>query len=238
MMETLYENAGFQQLTGGAMRPGGLALTRQMLAACALAPGSRVLDVGCGLGATMALLEQLGLRPAGIDESPEILRKACASHPHMDIRQGSADALPWKNGAFQGVLCECSFSLFAAPNAALLEFWRVLAPGGRLAISDFYSRDEQAGGYPAGTCLSGALPPRVRRQQLQAAGFHCLCHEDATDHLRQFTARMVWEYGSAEAFWRTMLPGACASGGNAPAKRPRLGYGWSIWEKRGGGTDD
>lgn len=236
MMETLYENAGFQQLTEGAMRPGGLALTRQVLAACALAPGSRVLDAGCGLGATMALMERLGLRPAGIDGSPGILKKAAASHPHMDMRLGSADALPWKDGAFAGVLCECSFSLFSHPGGALSEFRRVLAPGGRLAISDFYSREEQAGGYPSGTCLGGAVPPKAQRGLLENAGFACLCWTDATDHLRQFTARMVWEYGSASAFWRAMLPGACAGGGT-PAKGPRLGYAWSIWERKGGGAD-
>ena len=48
-------------------RPGGIALTKQLLEKVNLAPHSKVLDLGCGQGDTVSLLNELGYDAIGID---------------------------------------------------------------------------------------------------------------------------------------------------------------------------
>lgn len=55
----------------------------------------------------------------------------------IDWRQGQAEALPFENAAFDAVLCQFGLNFFAEPQNALREMWRVLAPGGRLAVAVF-----------------------------------------------------------------------------------------------------
>ena len=58
----LYEEPALAALTGGALRPGGVTLTRELLTCCRPAPGARVLDVGCGSGHSLAVLaDEFGL---------------------------------------------------------------------------------------------------------------------------------------------------------------------------------
>ena len=52
----LYEQPELTWLTGGALRPGGVTLTRELLTCCRPTPGARVLDVGCGPGHSLAVL--------------------------------------------------------------------------------------------------------------------------------------------------------------------------------------
>ncbi len=234
--KNLYENEEFQRFTGGALRPGGLELTGELLEAAALPKGANLLDVGCGLGETVAYLAERGFAAAGAEPSPQLLKKALQKYPNLELRQAVAEALPWPDSRFDAALCECSFSLFKSPPRALAELHRVLQSGGRLLMSDFYLREgpETAGeALPQGSCLRGAKSPEALRALLQNGGFAPLLWRDAAPYLRGFTARMVWEYGSAEGFWRQMLPAACPAGGGLgkPPKPPKLGYAYSIWKK-------
>ena len=71
-METLhpYESAGLREVTGPTLRPGGFSLTRRAVELCNLPAGALVLDIGCGLGATVHWLEaNFGLKTLGLDAS-------------------------------------------------------------------------------------------------------------------------------------------------------------------------
>lgn len=73
---------------------------RAMLAAARLAPGWRVLDVGCGSGELLALLDDAGAVTAGCDPSPSMLELARARSPFSDLRVAAGEDLPWPDDAF------------------------------------------------------------------------------------------------------------------------------------------
>jgi SAM-dependent methyltransferase len=110
-----------------------------------LAPsaGEDVLVIGFGPGVGLRLLSGLaGIgRVAGIDPSQAMLdharrrnRDAC-ERGTMQLRLGAADALPWPDRSFDGVVAVNSMQLWSPLPASLAEVARVLRPGGRLISS-------------------------------------------------------------------------------------------------------
>jgi SAM-dependent methyltransferase len=185
-----YERPELRKALGACLRPGGLGLTRRAVEACRFAPGARVLDVGCGPGATVGLLRALDLAPLGLDLSEELLglaRTALAAEPDKRDRpdrpggaaqpatpaplappppllNGRAEALPVRNRSLDGLLYECVLSLADDPGECLDEARRALAPGGRLVCSDLYRRDHP---WEAGRQGENPAAPR---DCLQGAG--------------------------------------------------------------------
>lgn len=107
----------------------------------------RVLDLGCGTGALVTALGAWGVRVArytGADLSPGMLRMAAGKAAGAGFPAGfvaaSADALPFRDGAFDTVLTASSLHFWERPEAALAEARRVLRPGGRLLLVD-WARD-------------------------------------------------------------------------------------------------
>ena len=97
----------------------------------------RVLEVGCGTGTLVAALAERGARVWGIDAEPEMLEIARQRVPAgVGLKQGRAEALPFKDGWFDRVVMRVSLHLFDRP-AAIAEARRVLGPDGRLAIATF-----------------------------------------------------------------------------------------------------
>ena len=77
-----YESEAVRAATGPTIRPGGLALTGRAADVCQLGPGDRVLDVGCGTGATAQFLQaQYGATVIGMDRSRILLAEACQQQP-------------------------------------------------------------------------------------------------------------------------------------------------------------
>lgn len=110
--------------------------------ALALAPGERVLDVGCGPGllcAEMAETVGTGGAVVGVDTADSMLRIAGQNGSglrQMSVRSGEATSLPADNGAFDAVVCTQVLEYVPDVTAALAEFRRVLRPGGRLLLVD------------------------------------------------------------------------------------------------------
>ena len=104
----------------------------------AIAPGERVLDVGCGTG---VLAREAAARagPAGrvigLDLNEGMLAVARRLRPEIDWRQGDALDLPFADHAFDVVVSQFALMFFPDRPRALREMWRVLAPGGRLAVA-------------------------------------------------------------------------------------------------------
>lgn len=114
----------------------------ELLEEVALQSGDRALDVGCGTGivarraagAVGADGEIVGLDPN--EGMLEVARDASADlGPAIEWRRGEAEALPFPDERFDVVFCQQTLQFVTEPDGALREMHRVLAEGGRLALS-------------------------------------------------------------------------------------------------------
>lgn len=112
----------------------------RLVEAAGVGPGARVLDVACGTGIVARIAAPLAGpqgHVSGLDVNPGMLAVAARRAPAVHWRQGQAEVLPCEDSAFDAVLCQFGLNFFADPRNALREMWRVLAPGGRLAVAVF-----------------------------------------------------------------------------------------------------
>ena len=147
----------------GPLHPGGTEATARLLDRADVGPGTRVLDVGCGAGDALSVARDRGADAVGIDRSP--------SAP--GAIQGDATALPVQDSSVDVLLAECVLCLTDLP-AALAEARRVLAAGGRLAVSDVVVSSDGPDIPDVAAealCLSGARSRDRLRGELSDAGF-------------------------------------------------------------------
>ncbi|MQY18175.1 class I SAM-dependent methyltransferase [Nocardia macrotermitis] len=152
--ERAWRPAGFFIATGRTMQADRVDAARTLH----LDRAHSVLDIACGPGNfTHYLSEQLapGGQAVGIDFSVPMLRRARADNagPHVGYVRGDARRLPFPDGSFDAVCCFGALYLIPDPLTAAQEMIRVLAPGGRIAISTSH-RDENWFGR-AGTVIGG-----------------------------------------------------------------------------------
>jgi SAM-dependent methyltransferase len=138
-------------------------------AVAALRPGEVVLDLGSGSGLD-ALLAARRVGPAGqvygIDMTDEMLTLAWrnaaeAGVGNVSFLRGDIENLPIPDNGADVIISNCVINLAADKRKVMAEMWRVLRPGGRLAIADVVVR----GGLPTTSAFSDAL-----RQDLYAWG--------------------------------------------------------------------
>ena len=149
-----------------------------------LRPGERVLDLGSG-GGIDVLLSARRVGPSGyvygVDMTSEMLQLARANATqagatNVEFVQGTIEDVPLPDAAVDVVISNCVINLSVDKPKVIAEMFRVLAPGGRIGISDVVAEDhltpaERAdrGSYVG--CIAGALSRTEYLQQLQAAGF-------------------------------------------------------------------
>jgi SAM-dependent methyltransferase len=99
---------------------------------------ARVLDAGCGCGHALSELRERFAPEAlaGIDSDPALAEEARRAHPDADVRTGDVRKLEFADGAFDLVLCHQLLHHVSAPEEALAELHRVLAPGGVLLLTE------------------------------------------------------------------------------------------------------
>lgn len=221
----LYGEPLIELLAGESLHPGGHAASRRILAAAGLSVGDRMLDAGCGLGATarIAALE-FALVVDACDVSSEAIRRASklAEDAGARIRftEASLLRLPYVDGAFAGVLAECVLST-SSKAQALREIRRVVAPGGRLLVSDVVSSGDVPAPEPLGSllCLTRAWRPGELEDETASAGFAIERTWDESAGLSDLIERLEVR----GRLLRTIVRDASGPGALAPSFRALLG---------------
>jgi arsenite methyltransferase len=149
-----------------------------------LRPGEVVLDLGSGAGADCFLA---GVKVGGsghvigVDMTPEMLARArelgrSSGRENVEFRLGEIEHLPVANASVDVVLSNCVINLVPDKGQVYREAFRVLRPGGRLAIADVLATrpiPEEMRNDPGrwSSCSSGALTRDEVTERLRAAGF-------------------------------------------------------------------
>ncbi|MGC3999063.1 MAG: class I SAM-dependent methyltransferase [Anaeromyxobacter sp.] len=136
----------------------------------------RTLDLGTGTGRNLPHLPQ-DLRAVALDPDPRNLVRARRRGPATPLVRARAEALPFRDAAFDTVTCGLVLCSVDDPAAALQEVRRVLRPGGTLRLIE-HVRARGAGGalqdllQPAWTWVTGGCRPnRHTEAAVEAAGF-------------------------------------------------------------------
>ncbi len=154
------------------------------LAVADLNPGERVLDLGSG-GGIDVLLSARRVGPTGfaygVDMTEEMLdlaraNTAKAGAANVEFLKGTIEDIPLPAAAVDVVISNCVINLSVDKPAVLAEMFRVLAPGGRIGISDVVAEDHltQADRAERGShvgCIAGALSRNEYLDGLAKAGF-------------------------------------------------------------------
>jgi len=149
-----------------------------------LRPGQTVLDLGSGGGLDVLLSARRvapGGKAYGLDMTPEMLdlarrNQAEAGVANAEFIAGTIEDIPLPDGSVDVVISNCVINLAADKDAVLAEAHRVLAPGGRFAVSDIVllrplpEPARRAMALWTG-CIAGALLDTEYTAKLEAAGF-------------------------------------------------------------------
>jgi SAM-dependent methyltransferase len=149
-----------------------------------LAPGETVLDLGSG-GGIDVLLSAKRVGPTGkaygLDMTDEMLALARenqrkAGLANVEFLKGEIEQIPLPANSVDVIISNCVINLSADKDRVFAEAFRVLKPGGRLAVSDVVVRGEVPAAIRRSVelwigCVAGALEEREYRDKLAAAGF-------------------------------------------------------------------
>ncbi len=174
---------------GSSAHPGGLRSTQQLLSTAKVRLGDRILECGCGLGATTTALLSFGVTDITVVERSERMISAM-------MRNCRVQGLPLPSAvcasieqidslgvnAFDFVLCECILGFVDSKRNALSQIRRVLKPSGRLGVIDYHYAEP---------------PPDELRRRLSSlfgGDFEPLTEEAWKDLFSAFFAIDSWSY--------------------------------------------
>ena len=161
---------------------GGRQATEQFFAQIDFAAGDHLLDVGCGLGgASRFVADKFGSRVTGIDLTPEyietgnVLSAWVGLEQKIELRQGSALAIPFADESFDGGFMFHVGMNIADKNRLFREIYRVLCPGAVFAVYDIMQIGDGTLSYPLPWAsvpeMSSLAEPPVYQQAMENAGF-------------------------------------------------------------------
>lgn len=154
------------------------------VAIASLEPGQTVLDLGAGAGFDAFLAARAvgpGGKVIGVDMTPEMVAKARANarkggYTNVEFRLGEIEALPVADASVDVIISNCVINLCPDKRPVYREAFRVLKPGGRIAVSDVVAREELPEDVKRDLalhsgCLAGATVESELLRILEEAGF-------------------------------------------------------------------
>lgn len=212
-----YEELALAGLFDSPLRPGGLGLTARAISHCHFPANSRLLDLGCGNGATLEYLRtRWGMTAVGVDPSSFLLGLGSRREKGLLFARATGEHLPFAADTLDGVLLECVLSVTGEVTAVLAECTRVLKHGGHLIVTDVYrhapAEPRNAEIVQEECCLSGALKMDDLLDRLDERGFTTVLWEDHSKVLKEFAAELIlrnipvnpamfWPAGKRESRW-------------------------------------
>ena len=197
------------------------------LAIASLRPGQTVLDLGSGAGFDCFLAAR-AVGPSGmvigVDMTEEMVAKARENarqngFTNVEFRFGEIEALPVLDETVDVIISNCVINLSPEKACVFREAYRVLKPGGRLAVADVVATatlpDEVRGDWAAYTgCMAGASQINELEEMLREAGFLDIkiAPKDASDSfIREWLPGKQIEDYVVSATIEALKPGAIAT---------------------------
>lgn len=220
----LYESKHIRSVCGDTIRPGGYDLTRRAVERCGVAKGQRLLDIGCGNGASMAFIrENYNMAVLGIDSSEKMILEGGKRSPSLPFFLGDAGHLSIQNNSIDIALTECCMSHFADDLAVLKEIYRVLKPSGHLIVTDMYARKSDLGDRAVHQATRLRTETDILRR-IGAVGYKPVVWEDHTRELMQLTVDIIMQYGSLSDFYALAAPECTDQPLMLPVDKVKKGY--------------
>jgi cyclopropane fatty-acyl-phospholipid synthase-like methyltransferase len=192
-----YSHPAARFLLGDSLHPGGLTLTEEIAAHLNLTPDSRVLDVGCGPGATSLFLAKkygasvtgVTLEEAGAEELESRAREQ-GLDTRIDVITGDIASVELSQTRFDAAIAECVVSIFDDKPAVLQRVFDAMRPGGQLTISDVIVEGELPphlqNVFAVAGCVGGAWALDQYVSLVEGAGFKVTENERRPDVATSF----------------------------------------------------
>jgi SAM-dependent methyltransferase len=218
----VFEAAGWEEQAGGYhrfFRPITTRLVEPLLDAAGLAQGERVLDVATGPGYVASAAAERGALAVGVDIAPKMAALARRLNPGIEFVVADAERLPFPDGSFDAVVGNLAVPHFGRPEQTAAELVRVLAPGGRIALSmwDLPERNRFLGVLVDAVAEVGVLPspdippgPPVFRFSDEGE-FRGLLAGAGLAEVHVETVSFAQRVGSADELWEGLMAGTVRS---------------------------
>jgi demethylmenaquinone methyltransferase/2-methoxy-6-polyprenyl-1,4-benzoquinol methylase len=187
-------------------------------------PEQTVLDVACGTGAVaLELLRRYGCRVVGVDQSAEMLAAARRRvGERVELREARAEALPFEDSSFEGLTFTYLLRYVDDPGATMRELARVIRPGGRVAMLEFFVPGNPLARIPWELYVRAGLPLLGR---LISPGWR---------EVGTFLGPSIRDFWERWPLERLLTAWSDAGLVDVQARTLSLGGGIVVWGRRGG----
>lgn len=188
-------------LIGESFHPGGLALTDELAQLTQLAPEKRLLDVGCGRGAsTIHLAESTGCEAVGLTlesdgvERGRQLAEATGVGGRVQFVQDDILHMDTVGGEFDVILMECVLSTLEQKPESLRQLYRITKPGGYIALTDVTVSaelpEQLKGSIGAALCMADARDLDEYMSMVEQAGFRVKEYRSAKEAVQELIKKI------------------------------------------------